>query len=531
MRLLRPELTQDSSYFQGDSSEVTRPEGLQDKHIYAFIVGGVGIFFFMTYPYRDISVPSEVLGLFGLMVLLSLIVSSWLRPQYYLASIAFCIYAPFSAEYPGDFGRDILGMNFTNILVVPLLLQWLMQRTLLGERWFHFHAPDMPLLLFMLLSGLSLFRGAIAYGDVYFQGTAIELYRWLLPMALYFIFANMARNERGVKHIVVTICIAIVAIAILAMKESYDIGPGGTWDRQRIKGVLKQPNATGAFFVYYTLIFLGFFLCNWRSRRAWWLVIPFLICGRAMTLANSRGGLIAFALAILGIFFVRSKILFLFGLGAVVYFSYFPQYLPETISGRLMTTVRAEPEPGEYENPVDVQHVPIVRRLDRSAQGRVRIWAAGIKLVKQRPWIGHGYREFPRRIGAIDPNVAGRDPHNTYLGIAAEMGLVAMVAFILTLLLILKSCLHVYHHAPDMFMQSVGLAGVGMCMGVLSANFFGSRMETMELTAYFWILSAVIVQYSRELRLRQRLQEGYYESILVDPWEEEAEEEEEEEEY
>ncbi|MFW6256317.1 MAG: O-antigen ligase family protein, partial [Candidatus Sumerlaeota bacterium] len=477
-----------------------------DKVFYLSIFAGVFAFFIITYPYRDIRIPSAVLALVALIVFILLTVASYLRPQYFWASIAFCIYIPFSGEYPGDFGQRLLGMNFTNLIVLPIILQWWMQRNYTSDRMIKYHAPDIFLFIFCILSSISVIRIGVESGTSSFFGEFVRLKRWLFPFFLYFLFVNIKRNDKGVKYLIVTICTTLTAVAILTMKESYDIGPGGSWDRIRVRGVLGSPNGTGAFFVYYTLLFLGLFLCYWRhSRYSFLLLVPFFLSGRAMTLANSRGGIIAFTLAILATLWVRSKILFAIGLGIVVWGYFNPEYLPETISGRLFSTIR----------PVSKEEILLYddldsfsQRLETSAAGRLRIWRAGMRMVMQRPWFGWGYGEFPRQVGwfgeggTYDPKVAQRDPHNSYLGIAAEMGLIALAFFVLTLLLILRAALHVYHHAPDTFMRAIGLASVGMILGVMSANFFGSRLDTTELTAYLWIISAVIVQYSTELRAK-----------------------------
>jgi putative inorganic carbon (HCO3(-)) transporter len=486
-----------------------------DRVFYTAIGGGVFVFFALSYPYREVYLPSMFLAALGLVILVALTIASWMRPQYYWAAIAFCIYIPFSGEYEGDFGKGFLGINFTNILMIPLLLQWFMQRSHMNERLVRNHTPDIPLICFCFLSSLALLRGAALYGDTYFKDYVVLLKRWLTPFLIYFIFVNFARKEHGIRYIIITICAALTTIAILAMKESYDIGQAGTWDKSRVRGVLGQANATGAFFVYYTLIFLGFFLCYWRQKRFWLLLIPFLICGRAMTLANSRGGLIAFTFAILGLFWFQSKRMFVVALIGVVAASVFPQYLPETISGRLFSTFRHPVELVQADEPPEGQDV----ELDRSAQSRITIWRAGIQLVKEKPFFGHGYGEFPNQVGRINPIVAYRDPHNTYLGIAVEMGLIALFFFVLTFLLIMRSCLYVYRHGSDRFMRAVGLAGVGMTMGTMSANFFGSRLDTMELTAYLWVISAIVVQYDTELRAKARVVDEQPTSrLMVDPW-------------
>lgn len=502
-----------------------------DRYFYAFILFGVFLFFIITYPYRDITIPSPILASMGFLTILGLVTVSYLRPQYYFASIAFCIYIPFSGEYSGDFGNMLLGMNYTNILVLPVILQWLMQRSYMRTRLVSYHTPDPFIVIFCLLSSIAVLRVGIEAGTGSFAGEFVRLKRWLFPFVLYFLFVNIQRNEKGVKYLIVTIGVALTAIAILTMKESFDIGPAGSWDKIRVKGVLGSPNGTGAFFVYYTLIFLGFFLCYWRhSPWAWLLIIPFLMCGRAMTLANSRGGMIAFTLAILATLLIRSRLLFLVGLTVVILGYKFPEYLPETISGRLFSTVRDVQRPTTPFAMDAQEEADLAERLDASAQGRLRIWKAGLRMVKDRPWFGHGYGEFPRKVGwygpnrTYDPMVAMRDPHNTYLGVAAEMGVIALFFFVVTLLLIFHSCLIVYWHAPDLFMRSIGLAGVGMVLGVMSANFFGSRLDTTELTAYFWIISAIIVQYEKDLK--EKLRAEMPPNVLVaDPWKRMEEEE------
>ena len=503
--------------------EVQQPPS--DRIFYMAILAGVSVFVVITYPYREVRIPTGILATIAFLAVCGLMLASYLRPQYYWSSIAFCVYIPFSGEYPGDFGNILKGFNFTNILILPVILQWAMQRSYMKERLLRFNAPDLPLLLFCFFSSISVLRVGIEAGGVPFADQFVRLKRWLFPFLLYFLFVNTKRNERGVKHLIITICVALTAIAILTMKESYDIGPRGTWDRIRVRGVLGSPNGTGAFFVYYTLLFLGFFLCYWRQNRyAWLLLIPFFLCGRAMTLANSRGGLIAFTLAILATILIRSRALFAVALVTVLLGLQYPQYLPETISGRLLSTVRPKaPDETPWVSEEDKRD-SVLERLDVSSQGRRQIWGAGVRMVKGNPWFGYGYGEFPKQVGYFgqdgeyDLIVSGRDPHNSYLGIAAEMGVIALSFFVATLILILRSCLHVYRHGADLFMRSVGLAGVGMMLGVMSANFFGSRLDTTELTAYLWILSAIIVQYDRELRLKERVEASQRNAIVVDPW-------------
>jgi len=243
--------------------------------------------------------------------------------------------------------------------------------------------------------------------------------------------------------------------------------------------------------------------------------------------------------------------LFLLGMVGLALAIAFPQYLPETISGRLIygtfrpasrdewtpISVREEQKATTFVEGARVEKEQnsnklqdVTKQMDSSSQGRMAIWQAGYQLFLESPWFGHGYGTFPKLVGKYNSELWNRDPHNSYLGIAAEMGVFALVAFVLSVLLILKSCLHVYRYARDEFMRSLGLASVGMCMGLISANFFGSRLDTVELTAYFWIISALVVQYDTELRAQLLAIARRGPRLVVDPWAVGEEEEEEEEE-
>jgi hypothetical protein len=75
-------------------------------------------------------------------------------------------------------------------------------------------------------------------------------------------------------------------------------------------------------------------------------------------------------------------------------------------------------------------------------------------------------------------------------------------------------------------MRSVGLAGVAMMAGVICANAFGSHFDSVELTAYLWILSAIVVQYDTDLRAHMNALAHSADRVVVDPWRQEEEEEE-----
>ena len=87
---------------------------------------------------------------------------------------------------------------------------------------------------------------------------------------------------------------------------------------------------------------------------------------------------------------------------------------------------------------------------------------------------------------------AERDAHNTYLRIAAEMGIPALLIFISLLVVIFFNALWVFRHTSDKFFKGCSLGFLGGVLGLVVSCLFGSRMNSLEVSGQFWIIAALI---------------------------------------
>jgi len=71
-------------------------------------------------------------------------------------------------------------------------------------------------------------------------------------------------------------------------------------------------------------------------------------------------------------------------------------------------------------------------RIDTSTRHRLRAWEVAIQMVSDRP-LGVGEGSFKTYIGEYDPEMVGKDTHNTFLRCLAELGIQG--AFVLFLLI------------------------------------------------------------------------------------------------
>ena len=360
---------------------------------------------------EDIHVPTGVLLAIIGGSSLAMFVTGLMRPEIPLLALA--AYLPFSRVLVGGFSGFAVAVNFTNVLMIIVImghvLQSLAQRRPLFER----SAMNVPTFLFCVLGSISLIRGMTAgYAPDYASTFIIPLKRWLTPIVLYFLTFNIVRDRLMVRRLVVIMMIVVTVAALMAIKEYIDIGPNSSLDSSRVGGIAEQPNMLGAFFVYYMFLFAGFWILRWKKAVYWLLLIPFAFCFRGIMVTFSRGAYLAFAVGALALAFFRNKLLCLVAIAFCVLAVVNPSILPPGIAYRLEMTLRP-PKPAY----VDVD-TNLTEQLDASSANRLKIWGGAMRMIQDHPWGGVGYGVFPFLIQQYEPSRRLFDSHNSYLLIA-----------------------------------------------------------------------------------------------------------------
>lgn len=432
---------------------------------------------------KDVSIPSWVTIGIGVMATFVLFVVGFQKPEipfYVLVS-----YLPFNKVLSGTFGGFMTALNLTNILIILCVTCWLFNALIQKKAFFVYTHLNWLILAFCLLGVASVVQYSFYYGSGYFMEFMISLKRWLTPVLLYYVSLNIIRNKEILKNTIVIVLIVLTVVGLMTIKEAIDLGDAGSLDSSRVNGIAGQPNMMGAFFVYYMFLFLGFFFVYWHRLLGWSFLIPFLICFRGIQVTFSRGAYVAFAFGLLAITFFKNKFIFFLLCLGIVFVLTNPEVLPGGLQYAVTRTLKG---PGVYENP------DIASRVDTSSATRIEIWRGALEMIKDNPLTGVGYGVFPFVIPQYVPGVGEMDAHNTYIIIAAEMGIPTLFVFLLIIFLIFKHSLWIYKRCQDPFMKAVGLGMVAGVAGMVVANFFGSRLESEEVSAYFWILAGLIVK-------------------------------------
>jgi O-antigen ligase len=434
-------------------------------------------------------IPRAVLISAGALGLLGLFLVGLGRPEIPLYLMV--AYLPFSKQLAGDFGGFMTAFNLTNLLLIIILFGWLSGTSTGQQPAFEGHAMHLPVFLIMLWGFASMWATVGRIGMWYFGHTLPEFKRWLDPIIIYFFFFHLIQNKQRWKNIVVIMMLSVVMVALMAIWEYLDVSNAGSLEGARVYGIADNPNSLGAFFVYYMFLFAAFWLQRLGEWRRWLLLGPLLLCFRGIMVTFSRGAYLAFALGSLALAFLRSKVLFFFACGALAFTLTNPWILPEGIRYRLMEST--------FKNRnvelLDAYSGPgLEQRMDTSAAVRFVIWDGAKRMIAEYPIFGIGLNNFQNVILRYVDLDRAYDAHNAYLLAASEQGLPMLVFFILLLLMVGWTAYRVYVRTDDAFIKATALAVFAGVAGLSLANMFGSRMNSMEVSGYFWMYAALMAR-------------------------------------
>jgi putative inorganic carbon (HCO3(-)) transporter len=375
-----------------------------------------------------------------------------LRPVWGLVSLILLI--PFSPLVSlGIGGVQVGGME---ALLVLILVAWLLHMAARGE----IVIPHPPLLLpWLLWLGVILasWTVALSLGDA-----LAETLKWLEMLALYlFIAANVER--RHLPWLVGAMLLAGMAQAALGLYQFlFRVGPegfllfGGRF--LRAYGTFRQPNPYAGYLglvlpIAYSLVLWGlgaarpgphgvagtgspqpttfhvFPKGDLRVRFTLYALLSFGLMLAALYASQSRGAWIGFVAAVVVVSLVRggrAAALFALAIGVVAALGAVGafQILPQSILQRFGDALTALRIPDIATAEVTDANFAAIERLAH--------WGAALAMWRDHLWLGTGFGNY----AAVYPAYAiGRwlDPlghaHNYYLNVAAETGLVGLLAY------------------------------------------------------------------------------------------------------
>ena len=343
---------------------------------------------------------------------------------------------------------------------------------------------------------LGAFMGWVALSALWAESTDVVVGtfgRFLLNVILYLIVFSAVRDRRQMKLVLGGLLAGAVAAGIYGLFFStaeQQIGYEG-----RVTGAGLDPNQLASILVAGTALAVGLAASlkdNPGLRLATLCASGF--CFLTTILTGSRGGMVALGVMLVAAILFsgryRGRVVVISALVAVAGVFYISALAPSYVRDRIQSSQGEE------------------RRLE----GRSTLWEIGQRMVRANPvqGVGAGNFQVSSRHYLLQPGAVYRSDviiltpqvaHNTYLEVAAELGIVGLLLFGSIAVFSVGSSLQaarIFRTAGDRGSEVLARSAAVALVGVLAADFFISQ----EINKQLWLLFGIgpaILAVSRRL--------------------------------
>ncbi len=234
------------------------------------------------------------------------------------------------------------------------------------------------------------------------------------------------------------------------------------------------------------LALLPFLIALLRCTHSILIRLLLLACGGlglgALVLTGARAGMLA--LIIVGAYYVlRSRHKVVWFLACVALACIIWIGMPQDLRDRYLT----------------VKQYGSGGQLDASNELRLRVWKAGWRMLLDHPLLGVGAGQFPTAYGttyAGRAHVAWMNPHNLFLQVACEMGLVGLIVFIYFVTQIVKQIRHLPRRESSPLVElnyQVATACGAMLIGLMAISVVSHTLYR----PYWYLLGGLVAANSR----------------------------------
>lgn len=293
---------------------------------------------------------------------------------------------------------------------------------------------------------------------------ALDVARVAAAVALLAVLDRFIQSRRVLRAVVA----AVFASAVIPVGVALFQAAGGGGSRvidgfSRVRGTFVHPNPLALYLTL--LLVMGVALLP--NLRSWyrWLMLAFVVLGGGVLVATyARGAWIALVAGILVAALLQRRwwVVGLLAVGLVLTAVAVP-----SVAQRFADVGRADRASGDASN---------------SLSWRVQYWDRSLDLFPESPVIGVGLGMVAARLPE------GVPPHNDYIRVLVETGVVGEVAFIGLLVAMSTTAVRSVRHARDGFERGIatGYAGVVVAFGVLAIT-----ANVLTQVAVLWYLFAL----------------------------------------
>ena len=344
---------------------------------------------------------------------------------------------------------------------------------------------NLPITAFVFIGFLSTLT-SVSF-SLSLEGFFFKLFEWIM---LYFIVAETINNKKKLNRLLIVMLASMVLIGIDAI---FQFLTGADFMRHyasmayRLRASFGNANSfAGWLVIMVPLVFCFAYFginkwivlpekYNWIKksiRPILWITSALLIFCLALTYTRGAWMGVILSLIFLGVF--KSKKLLVFLLIALLAFSFIA---PQRIKQRISLTFQSSKTRANL--------------LDKT---RYSLWHEALNIIKDFPLIGCGLNTYA--IVAPDYKITkkgGIYPHNSYLHMAAESGLLGLGTFIWIMITLFRTSLANLKRIGHRFHSVILIGLLAGLFGFLAHSFVDTNIYTLQLGNLMWFIMGLIV--------------------------------------
>lgn len=455
---------------------------------------------FVLIGYKHLSMPVLTMFVMGA-VGIPLIIYSVMYDTNVSLLIA-TVYLPYNLLLPGTFGGILKALNVTNIILIALVIALFIGKNKAAASAQRRNPAVILVILFMAISIFSFIQGGLLFRSGYYGSIIFPLKRWLTPFFVFYLFYKKVPDRMLIKIIFAIALITIIANIYFGLLQWVNLGFGMYAERKyRLGGFNLHPNYFGAFIAYYISFLVGPFLFEYKKTAGKFLLFPILLGLRVIIPVNSRGAWIAIPPAFLTMGIFRSKILIPLVILAVLLVLALPDVLiPQAIQERFASVTQTIPAESIYALEGRAPGEFLGESREISFRVRYLLLQGGLRMSRDSPWFGFGWWTFNQLVGKYTEGGVVGTPHNIWLKILCEMGLVGLTVLLGIFLVVFKTGIYVLRREQDPMLKGMVLGLMGSIPALMVNNMTGSRLDSVDLNIIFWIIAACVIRLKEIIR-------------------------------
>lgn len=376
----------------------------------------------------------------------------------------------------------IPGLNFSNMLLLVLLGALAVSPTEPTPTINRMGYLTPPLLMLFLALFLGFFISRTDGSGVDAMDDLTNLKNAIFYPLFYFVYRRCRMDLQGTRQLIMLVLLVAVAAGIEAIAQGLSFGVGKFVDTQRASGPfgdLTMANRAGAFYAMFLPMLAAIAVVFERKSVRVTALVGCVLLATAILFTYSRQAYLIALVGLLVLLVHRSVFAALLaGVLLLASVTLFPQSVVERVQETRQITAAG------------------TTGVDPSTERRMEIWNGAIDMWSDHP-VGVGLGRFSSHIGEYSRH-SGRDAHNTFFLVLAELGPLGVAALFWLLWRLWRLALRIGRSAASMDVETRALA-LGFKVAVLSmalSNVFGSAFFHGLIMANFWVLCGLLERYA-----------------------------------